>query len=82
MTEKADKQLAEHKEELKEKLKDLDDPKKAQAIYNAKLDQYTVPKINTYVGVILSIIAGLIAPCFGYMVCQNLFKNMEADYRI
>lgn len=78
---KADKKLNEEKDALDEKLIDLTNPKKAQKVYNAKLREYARPKINIFFGVIMSLIAGLIAPTFGYLICANIFANMEADYK-
>jgi len=46
------------------------------------LAKYIRPKFNVCLGVISSLIAGLVAPFFGGVICKVMFTNMTTDYAI
>ena len=83
MMDKADDLVKEKQKKLNEEiLDDLNDEKKAPKIYSKHLDAYAKPKINTYIGTFCAMIAGLIAPMFGYFLVKNMFTTMVVAFEI
>ena len=79
--EEADKIVKQKKEELKASILDeLNDEKKAPKLYSKHLSDYAKPKINTIIGTFFAMIAGLIAPMFGFFFVKNMFTTMVVDY--
>ena len=63
-------------------MQDLNDEKKSSKVYDKKLSNYARPKINILIGVFFALVAGLIAPMFGFLFVKNLFTTMEISYKI
>jgi ATP-binding cassette, subfamily B (MDR/TAP), member 1 len=57
----------------KELIKDLVDPKTQNKLFYNKLSKFAEPKLNIAIGTILSLISGLIAPLYGYLLVKNIF---------
>ncbi len=82
MMEKADAILKEKAEENKKILEDLSDVKKSSKVYSSHLSQYSKPCYIIAIGIFFALIAGLIAPMFGFFFVKNMFSTMTAQFEI
>lgn len=73
----ANKIRDEKKKEHEDLLAEINDPKKADALFRKKLSDFAKPSINVFLGTISAFLSGILAPCFGFLIVKNLFAMLS-----
>jgi len=75
----ANKKLKEEDEALRQTMDGIYNEKKQASTFRTKLEKYNHPKCNVYMGTIFALLAGLVAPLFGFAIMKNLSEIMFAQ---
>ena len=53
-------------------------PKKQEQTFREKIGRYSKPRCYVWVGTLMSLLAGLVAPLFGFLIMKILSEMMFA----
>lgn len=76
----AEKMRTDYEAKIREDLEPLWDPKTQSKEFTKNLEQYTNPKVNIVVGVLLTMCVGIIAPSFGWFIMEMMTGMNVAFY--
>ena len=77
---KANDVLKRADEQLRQDLDHIYDPKKQEKTFGKRVGQYSKPMWKVIIGTLSSLVAGLVAPLFGFLIMKILSEMMFAQY--